>query len=132
MMNQGLAPYLGKFCVIYVDDVLIYSKTADEHLEHIRLVLQTHVHIKLSKCYFRRSSVNFLGHVVESEHIGMDSDKVEAVQNWPPPKCFTKVRGFLGLAGYYQKFINQFATLATPLTDMSKKTPEFRWTPQAQ
>jgi hypothetical protein len=87
MMNRVLAPYLGKFCVVYLDDVLMYSKTADEHLEHIRLVLrelQRHqLHIKLSKCYFGRSSVNFLGHVVEAGQIRMDPDKVEAVQNWP-------------------------------------------------
>jgi hypothetical protein len=136
MMNRVLAPDLGKFCVVYLDDVLIYSKTADEHLEHIRLVLrelQRHkLHIKLSKCYFGRSSVNFLGHVVEAGQIQMDPDKVEAIQNWPRPKSVTDVRGFLGLAGYYRRFINQSATLATPLTDLTKKTPEFRLTPQAQ
>jgi hypothetical protein len=80
MMNRVLAPYLGKFCVVYVDDVLIYNKTADEHLEHIRLVLREpqrhHLHIKLSKCYFGRSSVSFLGHVVEAGQIRMDPDKV--------------------------------------------------------
>jgi hypothetical protein len=83
MMDRVLAPYLGKFCVVYLDDVLIYSMTADEHLEHIRLVLrelQRHqLHTKLSKCYFGRSSVNFLGHVVEPGQIRMDPDKVEAV-----------------------------------------------------
>jgi hypothetical protein len=136
MMNRVLAPHLDKFCVVYLDDVLIYSKTADEHLEHIRLVLremQRHqLHIKLSKCYFGRSSVNFLGHVVEAEQIRMDPDKVEALRNWPRPKFVTEVRGFLGLVGYYRRFINQFATLATPLTDLTKKTPEFRWSPRAQ
>jgi hypothetical protein len=84
MMNRVLAPYLVKFCVVYLDDVLIYSQTADEHLEHIRLVLrelQRHqLHIKLSKCYFGRSGVNFLGHVVEAGHIRTNPDKVEAVQ----------------------------------------------------
>jgi hypothetical protein len=135
MMNRVLALCLGKFCVVYLDDVLIYSKTADEHLEHIRLVLrelQRHqLHIKLSKCYFGRLSVNFLGHVVEVGRIRMDPDKMEAVHNWPRPKSVTEIRGFLGLAGYYRKFINQFATLATQLTAMTKKTPEFRWTPYA-
>jgi hypothetical protein len=122
MMNRILAPYLGKFCVVYLEDVLIYSKTADEHLEHIRLVLremQRHqLHIKLSKCYF----------------LGMwwKLDRSE----WTPikwrqykigrPKYVTEVRGFVGLAGYYRRFINQFATLATPLKDLTKKTPEFR------
>jgi hypothetical protein len=97
-MNRVLAPYLGKFCVVYLDDVLICIKTADEHLEHIRLLLrevQRHqLHIKLSKCYFGRSSVNFFGHVVEARQIRMDSDKVEAVQNSPGPKSVTEVRGF--------------------------------------
>jgi hypothetical protein len=71
-------------------------------------------------------------HVVKAAQIRMDPDKVEALQNWPRPKSVTQVRGFFGLAGYYRRFINQFATLATPLTDVIKKTPEFRWTPQAQ
>jgi hypothetical protein len=136
MMKRVLAPYLGKFCVVYPDDVLIYCKTADGHLEHIRLVLrelQRHqLHIKLSKCYFGRSSVNFLGHVVEDGQIRMDPDKVVAVHNWPRPQSVREKRGFLGVAGYYRRFVNQFATLAAPLTDLTKKTPEFPWTPQAQ
>jgi hypothetical protein len=136
MMNRVLAPYLGNFCVVYLNDVPIYSKTADEYLEHIRLVLrelQRHqLHIKLSMCYFGRSSVNFLGHVVEAGHIRMDPDKVEAVQIWPRPKSVTEVRGLFGLVGHYRGFNNQFATLATPLTDLTKKTPELRWTPQAE
>jgi hypothetical protein len=86
MMNRVLAPYLPKFCVVYLDDVLIYSKTADEHLEHIRLVLRElhrhQLHTILSKCYFGRSSVNFLSHVVEARQIRMDPDKVEAMHNW--------------------------------------------------
>jgi hypothetical protein len=116
-MNRVLAPYLGNLCVVYLDDVLIYSETADEHLEHIRLVLremQRHqLHIKLSKCYFGRSSVNYLRHVVEAGQIRINPDKVEAVHNWPRPKSVTNVGGFLGLAGYCRRFINQFATLAT-------------------
>jgi hypothetical protein len=83
MMNRVLAPYHGKFCMVYLDDVLIYSQTADKHLEHVRLVLrelQRHqLHIKLFKCYFGRSRVNFLKRVVEIGHIRMDPDKVEAV-----------------------------------------------------
>jgi hypothetical protein len=131
MMNSLLAPYLGKFCVVYLDDVLIFSKTADKHREHIRLVLresQRHQkHIKLSKCYYcGRSSVNFLGHVVEAGQIRMDPDKVEAVNNWPRPKSVIEVRELLGLARYYRRFINQFAILATPLTDLTKETPEVR------
>eukprot|EP00873_Tetraselmis_striata_P008895 jgi/Tetstr1/429159/TSEL_019112.t1 len=90
MMNRVLSPYLGKFCVVYLDDVLIYSKTAEEHLEHIRLVLRElqrhHLHIKLSKCSFGSTSVEFLGHIVEAGQIKMDPRKVEAVQQWPVPK----------------------------------------------
>jgi hypothetical protein len=93
MMNRVPAPYIGKFCVVYLDDVLIFSHTADEHLEHIRPVLrelQRHqLHKKLSKCYFGRSSVSFLGHVVNARQIRMEPDKVEAVQNWPRPKSVT-------------------------------------------
>eukprot|EP00873_Tetraselmis_striata_P044513 jgi/Tetstr1/464777/TSEL_009523.t1 len=135
MMNRVLSPYLGKFCVVYLDDVLIYSKTAEEHLEHIRLVLRElqrhHLHIKLSKCSFGRTSVEFLGHIVEAGQIKMDPRKVEAVQQWPVPKTVKDVRGFLGLAGYYRKFIHNFAAIAAPLHDLTKNQPEFVWTPRA-
>eukprot|EP00873_Tetraselmis_striata_P038562 jgi/Tetstr1/458826/TSEL_045209.t1 len=135
MMNRILSPYLGKFCVVYLDDVLIYSKTAQEHLEHIRLVLRElqrhHLHIKLSKCSFGRTSVEFLGHIVEAGQIKMDPRKVEAVQQWPVPKTVKDVRGFLGLAGYYRKFIHNFAAVAAPLHDLTKNQPEFVWTPRA-
>eukprot|EP00873_Tetraselmis_striata_P007176 jgi/Tetstr1/427440/TSEL_017603.t1 len=122
--DRVLRPYLGKFCVVYLDDVLIYSKTAQEHLEHIRLVLRElqrhHLHIKLSKCSFGRASVEFLGHIVEAGQIRMDPRKVEAVQQWPVPKTVTDVRGFLGLAGYYRKFIHNFAAIAAPLHDLTR------------
>eukprot|EP00873_Tetraselmis_striata_P006046 jgi/Tetstr1/426310/TSEL_016626.t1 len=135
MMNRVLSPYLGKFCVVYLDDVLIYSKTAQEHLEHIKLVLRElqrhHLHIKLSKCSFGRTSVEFLGHIVEAGQIKMDPRKVEAVQQWPVPKTVKDVRGFLGLAGYYRKFIHNFAAIAAPLHDLTKNQPEFVWTPRA-
>jgi hypothetical protein len=92
-MNRVLAPYLGKFCVVFLDDVLIYSRTADEHLEHIRLLLrelQRHqLNIKLSACYFGRSSVSFMGHDVEARQIRMDPDQQEAVHDWPRPKSVT-------------------------------------------
>jgi hypothetical protein len=136
MTIRALAPYLRKFCAVYLDDVLIYNYTADDHFEHIQVVLRelqrNQLHVKLSNCYFGLSSVNFLGHVVEARHIRMDPNKVEAVHNWPRPKSVTEVRGFLGLAGCYRRFIHQFATLATPLMDLAKKTPEFRLTPQAE
>eukprot|EP00873_Tetraselmis_striata_P043672 jgi/Tetstr1/463936/TSEL_008741.t1 len=135
MMNRVLSPYLGKFCVVYLDDVLIYSKTAQEHLEHIRLVLRElqrhHLHIKLSKCSFGRTSVEFLGHIVEAGQIKMDPRKVEAVQQGPVPKTVKDVQGFLGLAGYYRKFIHNFAAIAAPLHDLTKNQPEFVWTPRA-
>eukprot|EP00873_Tetraselmis_striata_P033300 jgi/Tetstr1/453564/TSEL_040532.t1 len=135
MMNRILSPYLGKFCVVYLDDVLIYSKTVEEHLEHIRLVLRElqrhHLHIKLSKCSFGRTSVEFLGHIVEAGQIKMDPRKVEAVQQWPVPKTVKDVRGFLGLAGYYRKSIHNFAAIAAPLHDLTKNQPEFVWTPRA-
>eukprot|EP00873_Tetraselmis_striata_P040379 jgi/Tetstr1/460643/TSEL_005839.t1 len=135
MMNRVLSPYLGKFCVVYLDDVLIYSKTAEEHLEHIRLVLRElqrhHLHMKLSKCSFGGTSVEFLGHIVEAGQIKMDPRKVEAVQQWPVPKTVKDVRGFLGLAGYYRKFIHNFAAIAAPLHDLTKNQPEFVWTPRA-
>ena len=136
MMNQVLGDYLGKFCVVYLDDILIYSKTDEEHLQHLRLIfgaLQRHqLHVRLDKCFFGRRSVDYLGFVVQGGKISMDSKKVQAVQQWPTPTCVRDVRGFLGLAGFYRRFVHRFSAIAAPLTDLTKTSVPFKWSSTAQ
>ena len=132
MMNKILSPYLGRFCVVYLDDILIYSRTPEEHEQHVDKVLQLlrqhKLHVQVSKCFLARKRVEFLGHIVEGGQIRMDPRKVKAVQDWPTPSSPRDVRGFLGLAGYYRKFIHRFAGRAAPLFDLTKHDVDFKWT----
>jgi hypothetical protein len=105
-MNRIFQPYLDKFVVIFIDDILIYSRDPQEHAVHLRIVLETlrekQLYAKFSKCEFWLSEVKFLGHVISQGGIAVDPSKVEAVLNWERPKSVTEVRSFLGLAGYYR------------------------------
>ena len=106
LMNRVFKPYLDYFVVVFIDDILIYSHSREEHEQHLRIVLQTlkdsQLYAKFSKCEFWLSSVAFLGHVVSVEDIQVDPKKIEAVQNWPRPTSATEIHSFLGLAGYYR------------------------------
>jgi len=116
------------------DDILIYNSSWSEHLQHIRLVLDAlrahDLHLKRSKCSFGSRSVVYLGHVISAEGVVMDTAKVEAVASWPEPHSAWGVRGFLGLAGYYCKFIRDFRVIAAPLTCLLRKEA-FAWTAEA-
>ena len=105
LMNSIYRPYLDKFVVVFIDDILIYSKTKEEHEEHLRISLQilreNKLYAKLSKCEFWLEEVSFLGHVVTKDGIAVDPSKVEAVLRWERPTSVTEIRSFLGLAGYY-------------------------------
>jgi len=109
MMNRVFKPFLDMYVIVFIDDILIYSRDAREHANHLRAVLQTlrehQLYAKFSKCEFWMNSVAFLGHVVSSEGIRVDSQKIEAVKSWPRPTTPTEVRSFLGLAGYYRRFV---------------------------
>ena len=125
LMNRVFREYLDKFIVVFVDDVLIYSRTQEDHEHHLRISLQllrnNKLYAKLSKCEFWMEKVKFLGHVVSREGIAVDPDKVKAVMNWEPPKNVFEIRSFLGLAGYYRRFIEGFSKLAAPMTQLTKK-----------
>lgn len=120
LMYEVLQPYLRKFVPVFFDDILIYSNTWAEHLRHVRLVfmalLQYQLILKKSKCFFGQESVAYLGHVISEKGVPMDGDKVQAVLAWPRPTSVRTVRGFLGLAGYYQRFIKDYGSIAEPLT----------------
>ena len=131
LMNRIFLPYLDQFVIVFIDDILIYSGSGKEHAEYLRIILQTlrehRLYAKLSKCPFWLDSVAFLGHIVSAEGISMDPQKVEGILNWKPPTSVTEIRSFLGLAGYYRKFVEGFSKIATPLTRLTKKEEPFLW-----
>ncbi|KAI3738348.1 hypothetical protein L2E82_28377 [Cichorium intybus] len=130
LMNRVCKPFLDRFVIVFIDDILIYSKNKEEHASHLRTVLETlrreQLYAKFSKCEFWMREVQFLGHVVSIQGIKVDPSKVEAVMKWEPPKTPTEVRSFLGLAGYYRRFIQDFSRIAVPLTRLTQKEEKFR------
>jgi hypothetical protein len=136
LMNRVFRVYLDKFIIVFIDDILIYSRTEEEHEEHLRITLQTlrdnQLYGKFSKCEFWLSEVKFLGHVISRNGLAVDPSKVEAVVNWMPPTTVTEVRSFLGLAGYYRKFIQDFSRIASPITSLTKKGVPFVWDDNCQ
>jgi hypothetical protein len=120
LMNDVLRPYLRRFALVFFDDILIYSSSWAEHLQHLTITLKAirdhHLHLKRSKCSFGAASVAYLGHVISAAGVAMDADKVAAVESWPKPHSARALRGFLGLAGYYRKFIQEFGIITAPLT----------------
>ena len=131
LMNGVFKKYLDKFVIVFIDDILIYSKTEEDHAEHLRITLEIlmkeRLYAKFSKCEFWLREVQFLGHVVNHEGIKVDPAKIEAIINWERPKTPTKVRSFMGLAGYYRRFVQDFSKIATPLTKLTRKNEKFEW-----
>ncbi|GJW56829.1 putative reverse transcriptase domain-containing protein [Tanacetum coccineum] len=131
LMNRVCRSYLDKFVIVFIDDILIYSKTQEEHVEHLRLVLELlkkeKLYAKFSKCEFWLREVQFLGHVINGNGIHVDPSKIEAVKNWKAPRTPTEVRSFLGLAGYYRRFIENFSKIAKSLTILTQKSKTFDW-----
>ncbi|KAG8474947.1 hypothetical protein CXB51_031657 [Gossypium anomalum] len=128
LMNRIFRPYLDKFVVVFIDDILIYSKDDTEHAEHLRIVLQTlrdkQLYAKFSKSEFWLREVGFLGHIISGDGIRVDPSKISAIVDWKPPKNVTEVRSFLGLVGYYRRFVNGFSIIAAPITRLLRKDPE--------
>jgi hypothetical protein len=131
-MNSTLKPLLRKCALVFFDDILVYSDTWDNHLMHLDWVLQLlhqdHWQVKLSKCSFAKQKIAYLGHVISKDGVSTDPTKVEAVHSWPTPQNAKELRGFLGLAGYYRKFVKNFGVIARPLTNLLKKHTIFVWT----
>ncbi|GJY21933.1 putative reverse transcriptase domain-containing protein [Tanacetum coccineum] len=131
LMNRVCRPYLDKFVIVFIDDILIYSKTKEEHDAHLRLILELlkkeELYAKFSKCDFWLSKVQFLGHVINSEGIHVDLAKTESIKDWESPKTPTEIRQFLGLAGYYRRFIEGFSKITKPMTKLTQKSVNFNW-----
>jgi hypothetical protein len=131
LMNHVFRTFIGKFVVVYFDDILIYSKSFDEHVKHIRQVLdelrKEKLFANLEKCSFCTNHVVFLGFVVSAKGIKVDESKVKAIKDWPAPTNVSQVRSFHGLAGFYRRFVRDFSTIASPLNELIKKGVEFKW-----
>jgi ribonuclease HI len=131
LMNKVFMEELDRFVVVFIDDILIYSKSAEEHGQHLRVVLgklrSNRLYAKFSKCEFWMQRVSYLGHVLTVEGVEVDPEKVKAVSEWKQPTSVTKIKSFLGLAGYYRRFIEGFSKLARPMTELLRKDKKFVW-----
>jgi hypothetical protein len=136
LMNKVFMEYLDKFVVVFVNNILIFSKNEEEHDEHLRLVLQklreNQLYARLSKCEFWLKEVSFLGHIISKGGIYVDPSMVESVLSWNTPQNVSNIRSFLGLAGYYRRFIEGFSKIAKPMTELLEKGKTFEWTPRRE
>jgi hypothetical protein len=127
---------LDKFVVVFIDNILIYSKSREDHEHHLRIVLERHrahqLYANLSKCEFWLAKIAFLGHILTTEGIEVDPSKVEEVSKWKQPSNVSEVRSFLGMAGYYRRFIKGFSSIARLMTELLKKDNKFVWTPKCE
>src|SRR5260370_25682043 len=135
-INDTLRDYLDIFCTAYLDDILIYSRTRVEHLNHVRSVLQrlreAGLFAKLEKCEFLVSETKFLGLIIGKDGIRMDPNKVNTIVEWHTPSCLTDVQAFIGFANFYRRFIRDFSKIIKPLVALTQRGALFRWTPACQ
>ncbi|GJX08385.1 putative reverse transcriptase domain-containing protein [Tanacetum coccineum] len=131
LVNRVCKPYLDKFVIVFIDDILIYSRNVKEHEEHLKTILELlkkdELYAKFSKCEFWINTVKFLGHMIDSSGIHVDPAKIEAVKNWASPTTPSEIRQFLGLAGYYRRFIEGFSKIEKPMTELTQKNKKFDW-----
>jgi hypothetical protein len=136
MMNKVFMEYLDKFIVVFIDDILIYSRNEEEHEGHLRLVLQKlqdhKLYAKLSKCEFWLEQVAFLGHVISKGGISVDPSKVQDVLSWEARTSLSDIKSFLRLAGYYQRFFEGFSKISKPRMELLEKDKQFKWTPACE
>jgi hypothetical protein len=131
LMNHVLRAFIGRFVMVYFDDILIYSKSLDEHVEQIKCVLavlrKECLYANLAKCTFCTEKVVFLGFVVSTQGVEVDEEKIKAVCEWLPPQNVSQVRSLLGLAGFYRRFVKDFNIIVAPINELTKKDLPFHW-----
>jgi hypothetical protein len=136
LMNGVFREYLDKFVIVFLDEILTYSKSEEEHENHLRMVLQVlrenQLYEKLSKCSFYQNIIHYLGHIIYEEGIAVDPKKIEAIEGWRTPKNVMEVRSFIGLDGYYRSFIAGFSRIAHPITSFQRKGKKFQWTKECE
>lgn len=125
LMNEVFLPYLRKFILVFFDDILVYSPSWPEHLQHLKVafeVLRAHqLYARMSKCAFGKSEIDYLGHIVSGDGVAVDDSKIAAMVHWPKPKTIKELRRFLGLTGYYSRFVRGYGSICRPLTQMLQK-----------
>lgn len=135
LVNSVFAPYIRHFVLVFFDDILIYSPNLDSHLQHLKTVLNTlrkhSLLAKLSKCTFGRGQMEYFKYIVSGEGVSADLSKVDSMRSWPVPKSVKELRGFLGLTGYYRRFVRQYGLIVKPFTELLKKDA-FEWTDETQ
>ncbi|GJZ43239.1 putative reverse transcriptase domain-containing protein, partial [Tanacetum coccineum] len=131
LVNRVCKPYLDKIVIVFIDDILIYSRNKEEHANHLRIILELlkkeKLYAKFSKCDFWIHIVQFLGHLIDSQGLYVDPAKIEAVKNWTSPTTPTEIRQFLGHAGYYRRFNKDFSKIAKSLTELTQKNKKYIW-----
>ena len=136
LMNRVFQLYVDQFVVVFIDDILVYSKDRENHNTHLRVVLETlrkeRLYAKLNKCKFWLNEVSFLGHIVSKEGIRVDPKKIEVVVEWKPPRNVTEVRSFLGLASYYRRFVKGFSMATTHMMRLLQKNVKYEWSEKCQ
>jgi hypothetical protein len=136
LMNSVFMPELDKFIIVFIYDILIYSKSEEDHARHLRIILQWlrdhQLYAKFSKCAFWLKEVPFLGHIISAEGVAVDPSKAQEGLNWKSPRLVTQIRSFLGLAGYYRRFIPMFSKITKPMTKLLEKEAKFKWSPQCE
>jgi hypothetical protein len=136
LMNGVFRDYLDKFVIVFLDEIPMYSESEEEHEQHPRMVLQVlrehQLYAKLIKCLFYMEQIHYLGHIISKDGIVVDPDKIEAIIEWSMPKNVTEVRSFMGLVGYYKRFIAEFSRITHPFTSLQKKENKFQWTEECE
>lgn len=134
VMNSIFSMYMRKFVIVFFDDILVYSSSVEVHVNHLKIVFElfrkNKLLEKLSKCSFGRDSMSFLGHIIAGDGVHPDHEKIKAMVGWLQPKTLKMLRGFLGLTGYYRRFIKEYASIASPMTDLLRKD-NFKWGDEA-
>jgi hypothetical protein len=136
LMNSIFMSEMEKFVVVFIDDILVYSKNEAEHEQHLQIILQQlhdhQLYANFSKCVFWLKEISFLGHVISTEGIAIDPSKVQEVLDWKSPRLVMQICSFLRLAGYYRRFISNFSKIAKPMTKLLEKGAKFKWSPQCK